>query len=59
MIFFYKSWVEIYYAEKQEIFFSDLLESLYIGMTRVKSHVIRVQNASKLGENDSQWLQNH
>ena len=24
----------------------------------MKSHVIRVQNASKLGENDSPWLQN-
>ena len=27
-------------------------------MTRVKSHVIRVQNASKLGEKDSPLLEN-
>ena len=31
---------------------------LYIGMARVKSHVIRIQNASKLGENHSLGLQN-
>ena len=30
-----------------------------IGMTRVKSRVIRVQNASKLGEKDSPLLENH
>ena len=25
--------------------------SIYVGMARVKSHVIHIQNASKLGEN--------
>ena len=29
-----------------------------IGMAWVKSHVIRIRNDSKLGENDSPWLQN-
>ena len=29
---------------------SCISEQLYVGMTRVKSHVIRAKNASKLGE---------